>query len=108
MREQQLHARNQSRRTSYSQKLLHPKYLSNPIASQQIQYTVPTAANISIKVYDVTGREVGQLFKGNRTAGTYSVDYNTSKLGKGIYYCRMLATSGDKEFVITYKMVKVE
>ena len=81
----------------------------NPIGQlTKIQFTLPASAGVSIKVYDVTGREVSQLFKGEKVAGTHSLYYNTSALGTGIYYCRMLATSGDKEVVITYKMVKVE
>jgi len=83
--------------------------LPNPFqAVTRIQYTVPVAAHVSIKVYDLLGREVGQVMEGNREPGTYSVEYNAHKLASGVYYCRMVAVAGDKNITQTQKMIKAE
>ncbi|HET7897434.1 MAG TPA: T9SS type A sorting domain-containing protein, partial [Flavisolibacter sp.] len=72
----------------------------NPFNSlTRIQYTVPVEANVIIKVFDMLGREVGVLYNGNQPAGTHFVDYNATKLSKGMYYARMLATVNGKQYV---------
>ena len=73
-----------------------------------IRYTVPVNARVTIKVYDLMGREVGNVFSGERTAGTYSVEYNTAGLSKGVYYARMIATANGKAVIKTQKMIKAE
>ncbi len=79
----------------------------NPFGSEiRIQYTVPIRASVTIKIYDVIGREVGSLFNGERPAGTFSQVYNGSKLPNGVYYCRMIATASGKEYLQTEKLVK--
>lgn len=80
----------------------------NPfIKTTRIQYRLPAEASLSIKVYDVLGREVSTVFNGQRSAGTYTVDYITEELSKGVYYCRMLATTVEgKNIVQTIKLVK--
>lgn len=74
----------------------------------RIQYAVPADSRVSIKMYDLMGREVGLLYNGNRSAGTYNAEYNTNKLNAGVYYCRMIATIDGKEHVQTIKLMKVE
>jgi hypothetical protein len=83
--------------------------LPNPVAqSTRIQYSVPVNAQVSLKVYDVLGREVSTLFSGQRNAGTYTQEYNTTKLAQGVYYCRLLATAGGKSSIQTQKLVKAK
>jgi hypothetical protein len=79
----------------------------NPFgASTRVQYTVPVDSRVNIRVFDVTGREVGMIYQGIRTAGTYYAEYNTQKLSQGIYYCRLTATVNGKTFEQTQKLVK--
>ena len=81
----------------------------NPVAkTTRIRYSLPINAHINIKVYDVLGREVNTVFTGQRSAGTYSQEYNMGKLSQGVYYCRMVATANGKEYLQTQKLVKVE
>jgi hypothetical protein len=71
-----------------------------------IQYTLPATAEVSIVLMDISGKVVGELFNGQRSAGTYSFSYNTAKLSAGVYYCRMVATTDEKENVSSFKLVK--
>jgi hypothetical protein len=81
----------------------------NPFGKQtRIQYTVPTPAQVTIKLYDLLGREINTIFSGERSTGTYSQEYNTSKLSQGVYYCRMIATANGKNYLQTLKLVKTE
>ncbi|WP_121354224.1 T9SS-dependent choice-of-anchor J family protein [Flavisolibacter nicotianae] len=81
----------------------------NPVAkTASLQYTLPQAANVSIKVFDLMGREAARVFTGDRVAGTYSIHYNTAPLKPGVYYCRIVATAQGKEYVQIQKLVKTE
>jgi hypothetical protein len=44
---------------------------------------------VSLKVYDVLGREVQTLVNEIKTAGSYSVDFNGSDLTSGVYFYRL-------------------
>jgi len=65
--------------------------------STKIQYTVGNAGLVSLKVYDVLGREVATLVNGRQEAGSYTVPFNTSKgtlsLSSGVYFYRLQAGS---------------
>ena len=56
---------------------------------------------ISLKIYDALGRKVATLVNANQTPGNYSVKFNASKLGSGIYFYTLRAGN----FVQTRKMV---
>jgi hypothetical protein len=66
-----------------------------------INYSVPTASLVTIKVYDVLGREIANLVNEQKTAGSYNVQFNGSALASGVYFYRM--QSGD--FVQTKKLL---
>jgi hypothetical protein len=74
----------------------------------KIQYFIPVDSRVNIKLYDLMGREVGSLYSGSRTAGTYNVEYNTDKLNSGVYYCRMIVTTEGKDHVQTLKLIKAD
>lgn len=66
-----------------------------------IDYSVPKSSLVTIKIYDVLGREVKTLVNGEKIPGNYSVIFNDSNLPSGIYFYRMQAGS----FVSTKKMI---
>jgi hypothetical protein len=72
----------------------------------RIRYTLPMDARVSIKLYDVLGREAGTVFSGQRSAGTYTLEYNTGKLSQGVYYLHMAGIAKRKDIVQTLKLVK--
>jgi len=56
-----------------------------------IQFGVPKNSFVSIKVYDLLGREVATLLNEQKQAGTYMVDFNAASLSSGVYFYRMQA-----------------
>jgi hypothetical protein len=50
-----------------------------------INYSIPNAGFVSLKVYNVLGQEVATLVNGFQTAHNYNVQFDASKLASGIY-----------------------
>jgi hypothetical protein len=69
-----------------------------------ISYSVPKQVFVSIKVYDVLGREVMTAVSEIKKAGNYNVTVDGSKLASGVYFYRIEA--GD--FVNAKKMVLIK
>lgn len=59
----------------------------NPITT--IEYRVLEAGFVSLKVYDVLGREVATLVSGFQEPEAYRVDFNASRLASGVYFYRL-------------------
>jgi len=60
-----------------------------------------TSTNISLKVYDILGREVETLVNKNQSAGNYKVNFSANNLPAGIYFYTLIS---DK-FVATKKFI---
>jgi sugar lactone lactonase YvrE len=56
-----------------------------------IGYEVATSSFVSMKVYDVLGREVATLVNEKKSAGHYDVAFQAGKLSSGIYFYRLQA-----------------
>lgn len=69
-----------------------------------INFAVTKTGNVTIKVFDITGREVATLVNEKLNAGTYTVDFNASNLTSGTYFYKMTADN----FSQTKKMVLVK
>jgi hypothetical protein len=63
----------------------------NPITT--IEYSIPTAGDVKLAVYDLMGRETAVLVNGYRNAGTYSAMWNGSDVPSGVYFYRLTAGS---------------
>ena len=68
-----------------------------------ISFGLPSNAMVSLKVYDVLGREVSTLLSGELPAGTYSEQWSGEGLPSGEYFYRLQArqTSGGQPGVFT-------
>jgi hypothetical protein len=55
----------------------------NPITS--ISYSLEKDGFVTLKVYDMLGREVAELVNGNQYVGNYAVEFNAINLPSGIY-----------------------
>ena len=72
--------------------------------STTIQYSIPKDGDITIKVFDLSGKEVMTVINEYKTAGSYSININGNNLSSGIYY--YMLTAGD--FVSTKKMTLIK
>ncbi len=71
-----------------------------------ISYSVPKDGIVTIKVYDVLGKEAATLVNEEKKAGIYSVQLSavSNQLGSGVYFYRMQAGS----FVETKKLLLIK
>ena len=69
--------------------------------STVISYNIPKAANVTLKVYDVLGREVATLVNQFQNANSYKVRFNASSLSSGVYLYKIEAGN----FIMTKKML---
>ena len=60
---------------------------------------------VTLKIYDLLGREIETLVNEELKAGSYSVSFNGDKLSSGIYYYKLSATSGANYYSYTKKLV---
>jgi 1,4-alpha-glucan branching enzyme len=51
-----------------------------------INYQIPKAGIVKLKVYDILGREVAVLVNDQKPAGEYSVTFNANRLSSGVYF----------------------
>lgn len=58
-----------------------------------ISYSIPQSANVTLKVYDLLGREVVELVNGEKNPGRYEVRFDGSNLTSGVYFYRLTAGS---------------
>jgi hypothetical protein len=50
-----------------------------------ISYQIPSAGFVSLKIYDVLGREIRTLVNEEKTQGRYNYNFNASDLANGVY-----------------------
>jgi len=58
-----------------------------------IRYELPNDGNVSLKVYDILGKEVATLVERFETAGYHEARFNASNIASGMYLYRMTAGS---------------
>ncbi|MCL5030254.1 MAG: T9SS type A sorting domain-containing protein [Bacteroidetes bacterium] len=57
----------------------------------QIQFGLPVDSRVSLKVYDILGREVAELADGVYSAGVYTFTFDASRLSSGVYIYQLNA-----------------
>lgn len=78
------------RNLPYSMKL--EQNYPNPFnPSTTISFHIPSAGPVSLKVFDLLGKEVATLAEGQRQQGSYSLLWNATQYSSGIYFCRLEA-----------------
>ena len=61
--------------------------------STKIQFTLGKEQFVSLKIYDILGREISTLVQKELPGGIHSVDFDAAKMNSGIYVYRI--TAGD-------------
>jgi hypothetical protein len=69
-----------------------------------LEFGLPKAGDVSIKVYDITGRLAADVVGGHHDAGWHRYTFNATDLAAGMYFARI--TSGT--FVDVKKMMLIK
>jgi photosystem II stability/assembly factor-like uncharacterized protein len=59
--------------------------------STVISYSIPSASNLKLTIYNTLGQTVRVLENGYKNAGNYSITFSASELPSGIYFYRLEA-----------------
>jgi hypothetical protein len=59
----------------------------NPVTT--IRYQIPAHGYVSLKVFDLLGREIATLVDGMKTPGDYSTTWDASNATSGVYFYRL-------------------
>jgi len=68
--------------------------------STKIAYSIPTNGLVTLKIYNILGKEVQTLVSEVKSAGSYEVSFNAASLSSGVYFYKL--ESGN--FIDTKKM----
>jgi PKD repeat protein len=74
----------------------------NPVT--KINFAIPKQGLVTLKIYDITGREVATLINEIRNAGFYSADFNGENFASGVYFYKLKVN----EFTDVKRMVLVK
>lgn len=58
-----------------------------------IAYSIPKRSEVTLKIYNVLGREIETPIDAIKNAGDYKIIFNASELTSGVYFCKLY--SGD-------------
>jgi hypothetical protein len=83
---------------------LHQNYPNPFNPSTTIRYDLPVAAHVTLKLYDIVGREAQVLVDGIQEPGYKSVQFDASTLASGVYLYRLQAGT----FIETRKMLVIK
>ncbi len=61
----------------------------NPTTS--IQYQIPANIFVTLKVFDILGKEVASLINEEKTSGVYTISFDGSSLSSGVYFYQINA-----------------
>jgi len=83
--------------------ILYPAYPNPFNALTRIQYSIVQPSNVTLKVYDLSGRETATLVNATQMNGNYQVVWDASGMMSGIYFLSL----NDGRFVRSEKVVLV-
>ncbi|MBN1633836.1 MAG: T9SS type A sorting domain-containing protein, partial [Ignavibacteria bacterium] len=59
----------------------------NPVT--KINFSIAKSGLVTLKIYDILGKEVSTLINQNMNAGTYVTDFDGANLSSGVYFYRL-------------------
>lgn len=87
---------------------LHQNYPNPFNPATRISYEIPYNAVVSLKVFDLAGKEISTLINEMQQAGYHSIVFEASKLSSGVYYYKFSAESDEGSFSEIKKMIVVK
>jgi hypothetical protein len=79
---------------------------SNPVSN--IDYQLTFEAKVSLKVYDLTGKEITTLVNEVKEPGYYTVHFDGSTMASGIYIYRIIVDGNGQKFSKSFKLALVK
>jgi hypothetical protein len=77
----------------------------NPVQEEgTIEYALPGETEVTLRVYDLLGRQVATLARGQQEAGRHRVRLQGTRLSSGVYFGRLRA--GDQTRTVKITVVK--
>ncbi len=79
--------------------------------STKIEYQIPSYSHVTLKLYDVLGREIATLVDEEKTVGIYEITFIAGNLPSGVYFYKLLVSALDSKdrktegFVETKRML---
>ncbi|MBL7129095.1 MAG: T9SS type A sorting domain-containing protein [Ignavibacteria bacterium] len=78
----------------------------NPLT--KIDYNITYISKVTLKVFDITGREISSLVNETQKAGYYTVQFNASEYSSGTYFYRLTTEGGKENFMMTKRMILIK
>jgi photosystem II stability/assembly factor-like uncharacterized protein len=76
----------------------------------KIKYSIPSNSEVSLKVYDITGKLTANLVNQNQQQGVYEVTFSAGNLASGVYFYKIMIVETTRRVVFTdtRKMILVK
>jgi len=71
--------------------------------STMIVFSLPRNEYVTLKVYDITGREIETLIEGEVPSGEHRLQWSAEGLAGGVYFCRMTAKGYSQTIKLLYQ-----
>jgi len=84
--------------------MLYQNYPNPFNPSTKIKFTVPSNQNITLSVYDITGKVIKSYVRSYKAAGSYEVDFDGFNLSSGVYFYKCSANG----FTQTKSMILIK
>jgi hypothetical protein len=63
----------------------------NPVTN--ISFSIPSEGMVTLKIFDISGREISTLVNEHKAPGSYNVTFNGAGFSSGVYFCRLQSGS---------------
>lgn len=63
----------------------------NPVTT--FSYSLPSVQNVTLEIYDLTGRSIARIYKPSQSPGSHSIRWDASGHASGVYIYKIMAKS---------------
>jgi hypothetical protein len=74
----------------------------------KVDFDIPFASKVTMKLYDLSGREVMTMVNDQRAPGYYTEIFNMSNLSSGAYFYRIIANGNGQNFTMSKKLMLIK
>ncbi len=73
-----------------------------------IGFRIAGSGLVTLKIFDINGKEISELFNKELKPGEYNLDWNASGFSSGVYFYKLTVISGKEVFTETKKAVMIK